>query len=150
MQPRIRRARFSILNLISHYSGQQTFQPNPQNPKPQAPASYRFTKVRQETYLEQIPRPEHRAPGKIPRVHRHNQHLLAGLQRPLLSHPLRVRQVVIHTNERAADVGLLVQVREPEARERGGVVEDCGLVFRAEAGAEGVSGLRVRAVDAVY
>lgn len=58
-------------------------------------------------------------------------------------------QVIIHADERAADVGLLVQVCETEASEGGGVVEDRGLILRREAGGEGIACLGVEAMDAV-
>jgi hypothetical protein len=40
-------------------------------------------------------------------------------------------------------------VRETEAREGGGVGEDCGVVFGIEAGGEGVAGSGGGVVDAV-
>lgn len=60
-----------------------------------------------------------------------------------------MRKVIIHADEWAADVRLLVQVCEAEAAESGSVVKDRGLVLGAEAGAEGVPGLRGEAVDPV-
>ena len=46
---------------------------------------------------------------------------------------LCVRQTVVHADEWRADVGLLVQVCEPEAAKSRRVVEDRGVVFGGEA-----------------
>lgn len=86
----------------------------------------------------------------MPRIHGHNPDLLAIHLRPVRRNALRVRQVVVHGDERRRDVGLLVQMGEPEAREGRSVVEDGGLVFRAEACRERVPRLRARAVHAVH
>lgn len=60
-----------------------------------------------------------------------------------------MRKIIIHADEWAADVGLLVQVCEPEAAESGCVVEDRGLVLGREPGGEGVPSLCGEAVDPV-
>lgn len=84
------------------------------------------------------------------RIHTHEQHLLAPRLGPVPGDFLRVGQVVVDGDEGAADVGLLVEVREAEAGQRGCVVQDGGVVFRAEAGAERVPRLGTGAVDAVH
>lgn len=84
------------------------------------------------------------------RIHTHEQHLLAPRLCPVPGDFLRVGQVVVDGDEGAADVGLLVEVREAEAGQRGCVVQDGGVVFRAEAGAERVPRLGAGAVDAVH
>lgn len=60
-----------------------------------------------------------------------------------------VRGVVVDADEGRGDVGLLVEMGEAEAGEGRRVVYYCSLVFGAEAGREGVAGLRGAAVDAV-
>lgn len=49
------------------------------------------------------------------RIDAHKQHLLTPHLRPVLGDFLRVGQVVVDGDEGAADVGLLVQMREAEA-----------------------------------
>jgi len=101
------------------------------------------------THLKQIRSPEYRPPRKVPRVHTHDQHLLAPHLGQVLRNVLRVSKVVVHADEGRTDVGLLAQMREAEARQRGRVVEDRGLVFGCESGREGVSRLRGAALDAI-
>ena len=76
------------------------------------------------------------------RIHTYNPHLLTPLLCPVLRHVLCVREVVVHTDERARDVRLLVQVCEPKARQRRSVVENRGLVLGAEACGERIPRLR--------
>lgn len=85
----------------------------------------------------------------MPRVHRHDQHLLTPLLSPVLRHVLRMGEVVIHADERRADVGLLGEVGEAEARQGRGVVEDGGVILSTEARGEIVPGLGCGAVDPV-
>lgn len=83
------------------------------------------------------------------RINTNNPRILLVSLAKIPCYGFGVRGVVVDADEGRRDVGLLVEVREAEAREGRGVVYDCGLVFRAEAGGEGVAGLRGAAVDAV-
>ena len=60
-----------------------------------------------------------------------------------------MREGVVYADEGGRDVGLLVDVGEAEAREERGAVEDCGVIFRGEACAEGVACLSTFVVYAV-
>lgn len=101
------------------------------------------------TLLDEIRSAKHRASSEVPGIDRHDERVLAVHGREVLGDVLSVCEVVVHADERARDVGLLVQMREAEAGERRGVVENRGLVLGGEAGGEGVSGLRGGAVHAV-
>lgn len=116
-----------------------------QSPYPSvSPSTSHTTEAQKEnrrTYLKQIRCPEHRSPRKMPRINTHDEHLLTPLLRPVLRHVLRMLQVVVHADKRAADIGLLVQMGQAEARKRRCVVEDRGLVLGAESGRKRVPGL---------
>jgi hypothetical protein len=101
------------------------------------------------TLLDQVRSAKHRAPSEVPGIDRHHERVLAVLGSEVLGDVLGVREVVVHADEGARDVGLLVQMGEAEARERGGVAEDRSLVLGGEAGGEGVPSLRGGAVYAV-
>jgi hypothetical protein len=72
--------------------------------------------------LQQIRRPKHRAPSKMSRIHRHNPRILTIPLPKVLGHCFRMREVVVDADEGGGDVGLLVEVREAEAREGRDVV----------------------------
>lgn len=62
---------------------------------------------------------------------------------------LGVCLAAVHANKGRGDVGLLVEVGETKAGEVRELVDDCGLIFGAEAGGEVVGGLGAGAVNAV-
>lgn len=57
--------------------------------------------------------------------------------------------IVVYANKGRRDVGLLVEMGEPEARKSRGVVYNGGLVFGTKACREGIPRLRAAAVDTI-
>ena len=86
----------------------------------------------------------------MPCIYTNDPHLLTPILRPPARHILRMRTIAIYADERAGNVGLLVEMCESEALQRRSVVENCGLVLCAEASREGVPSLGRSSVDAVY
>lgn len=73
------------------------------------------------------------------RVDRHHEGVLSIFLTEVLGDVLGMGEIVVHANERGGDVGLLVEMGEAEAGDCRLVVEDRGLVLRAEARGEGVA-----------
>lgn len=99
--------------------------------------------------IQQVTRPEHRAPTQMVRIDGDHPRVLVVQAGKVARDVLCVRGAAVHADEGRADVCLLIEVREAEAREVRELVDDSGLVFGAEAGAEVVVGLGASAVDAV-
>jgi hypothetical protein len=90
---------------------------------------------------QQICRSEQRATSEVLRINSHDERVFSILGGEVLRNCFGMSRVVVYGDEWRGDVGLLVDVRDSEARESAGVVYDCGLVLGEEAGLEGVAGL---------